>query len=135
MTPLPAPGPQLPPPPSEEGTDPNIQISAKYVKDKAALEAARAAWRAGWIAGIACVVLITGLAFTGWFRIGEAIAQGKQEAVKDAGAETDKKLAPIQTDVAVLNTKVDRLSEDVARLEKAQKDSTEEILRAVRRNR
>lgn len=135
--PLPKSGPRPPEPSLDEpGTDPGIEVSRDYVKKHAHHEAAKAAWKAGWAAGIAGVGVAVGLMFGGWFKI-EAMAQEKSnQAVKDAGAETDRKLAPIERDVAVIKTKVDTLSDDVADLKKSAQDNAEtqrEMLRLLKR--
>lgn len=129
--------PQVPrPSEGEPGTDPGIEVSRDYVKSHAHNAAAKAAWKAGWTAGIAGVLVAVGLAFGGWFKI-EAMAQEKSsQAAKDAGAETDRKLAPIATDIAVLKSDMANVKDDVADIKASQKKSgerDEEILRLLRR--
>lgn len=108
-------------------------MSRDYVKKHAHSEAAKAAWKAGWTAGLALTGVLIGVAFGGWFRIGDAIAQGRADAVKDAGSDTDKKLAPLATDIAVLKNDMATVKDDVADIKKAQQESTQEILRLLRK--
>lgn len=90
-----------------------------------------------WGGGV--VVAGIAVAFAVWFRA-EANAQEKADkaevaAVKAADAGTDKKLAPIVTDVAVIKEKVNTLADDVAEIKAAQRKSgerDEEILRLLR---
>lgn len=90
---------------------------------KAAAEGERRAKLTGLAWGAGLIALSLGLAFGGWFKV-EAMAQEKaKQAAAEADAGTDRKLAPIATDIAVLKndmgavkTAVDKAAEQQAEM-------------------
>lgn len=124
-------------------TDPKIVVDVGRLKSelaKAQEQGSRDAKFTGLAWGAGLIVISVGLAFGGWFKV-EASAQEKadkalEQAVKDAGAETDKKLAPIATDVALIKADLANVKDDVADIKAAQRKSgerDEEILRLLKR--
>lgn len=128
---------------ADGGTPSHGIATPGYVKRKLA-EAHAAGERKARVVGLSWGggVVVAGIAvsFAVWFRA-EASAQEKADkaeaaAVKAADAGSDKKLAPIVTDVALIKQKVDTLADDVADIKQAQQKSTErdeEILRLLRK--
>lgn len=65
------------------------------------------AWKQGWATGIGVVAAVVAAAFGGLFKL-EAMAQEKVDAgVALATAQTDAKLARVQSDIDTLKYKVD----------------------------
>lgn len=119
-------------------TDPGLPVSSAYVKAKVAeavevavTQARDTAWKAGWGAGIVGVLVAVGLAFGGWFRI-EAMAQEKvDQGKRDAGAEVDRKLAPVQTDIAVIKSDLANINRKLD----AQDTKQDEMIRLIKAKR
>lgn len=131
------------PPLNEPGTDPHIPVYPEYLKRKmteAKDEGARQAKVTGLAWGISTVAVAVGIAFGVYFKLDDRMQDkadnAQAQAIKEADAGADKKLAPLVTDVAVMKNDISTLKDDVAEIKAAQKQSSErdaEMLRLLRK--